>query len=96
METYEELLEQGFKHIPETARKSERFEIPKAEGMFQGNKTIITNFSSIVSELRRDAQHFLKFLLKELATPGNLENNRLILGRKVSSSMVNAKIKQYP
>ena len=95
MNSYEQLLEKALSSMPETVKKSERFEIPKAEGHFQGNKTIITNFSPLVSTLRCDSQHFLKFLLKELATPGTVDGPRLVLGRKVASSMVNAKIAKY-
>jgi len=34
-------------------------------------------------------------LLKELATPGVMDGPRLVLGRKVTASMINAKIHQY-
>lgn len=95
MQDYEKLLEQGIKELPENVQKTERFEIPKVKGFLEGNKTVITNFKEVVDTLRRDAQHFLKYLLKELATPGNVDGNRLILKRKVSSSMINQKVKQY-
>ena len=95
MDSYEQLLEKGMKSVPETAKKTERFELPKAEGHFEGNKTIIVNFSSIVSDLHRDAQHILKFLLKELATPGTINGQRLTLNRRVASKMVNTKIERY-
>ena len=95
MDTYEHMLEQGIKQLPETLVKTQRFEIPNAKGFIQGNKTVITNFKEIVDTFRRDIQHFLKYLLKELATPGAVEGQRLILGRKVSSLLINQKIKQY-
>ena len=34
-------------------------------------------------------------MLKELATPGNYDGTRLVLGRKVNSSFINQKIEQY-
>ena len=37
----------------------------------------------------------LKFLLKELATPGKIVGDRVILGTKVSASKINKKVKQY-
>ena len=38
----------------------------------------------------------LKYLLKEIAAPGELKNNgSAVVGRKVSSSECNSKIKQY-
>ena len=37
----------------------------------------------------------LKYILKELASPGNLEQNRATFGRKLSSDMINEKIKKF-
>ncbi len=95
MKSYEQLLEEAQKSLPENVIVTHRFEIPKAKGHIQGNKTIITNFNQILGDLRRDKDHFLKFLLKELATPGILDGPRLVLSRKVSASFINQKIKQY-
>ena len=95
MESYEQMLEEGIKSLPEVATTTERFEVPKAKGHIQGNKTVIINFNQIVEFFRRDKNHFLKFLLKELATPGNYDGTRLVLGRKVNSSFINQKIEQY-
>src|SRR3989338_2771155 len=92
---YEEMLDQGMKALPEKIVKTERFEIPKVKGHIQGNKTIITNFYQIVQAFRREEEHFLKYLLRELATPGKLEGTLLIIGRKISSTLINQKIKQY-
>ena len=95
MEEYEQLLDDGIKALPQVAATTERFEIPKAKGHIQGNKTVITNFNQIVDFFRRDRNHFLKFLLKELATPGTFDGARLVIGRKLSSSLINQKIEQY-
>lgn len=95
MTNYEVMLDEGLKKLPKVTAVSERFEIPKAGGRFEGNKTVITNFSQISDIIRGDVQHFLKFLQRELATPGYIDGPRLILKRKVSSSLVNAKIKAY-
>ncbi|HLD89335.1 MAG TPA: translation initiation factor IF-2 subunit beta [Candidatus Nanoarchaeia archaeon] len=97
METeYESLLEKAYTELPETtAAKSERFEIPHVRGHIQGNKTVISNFSQIVSTLGREPEHLLKFVLRELATPGELANGLLIIGTKVSASRINEKIDEY-
>jgi translation initiation factor 2 subunit 2 len=92
---YEKLLEKGMKDLPEISTKKERLEVPKVKGHIEGNKTIITNFTQIANVLRREPDHILKFLLKELATPGTLEENRLIFGRKISSIQINEKIEAY-
>lgn len=93
---YEELLTEALKKLPEnTGVKTARFEIPKVRGHIQGNRTVITNFNQIVSSFSCDPQHFLKYLLRELATPGKFDGKLLELGRKLNSVFINGKIKQY-
>ena len=95
MEDYEKLLESAYKDLKPVESKIDRFEIPKAEGHIEGNKTIITNFKQISSYMRREPEHFLKFLLRELATQGSVRGDHLILIRKISSKRVNEKIQEY-
>ena len=95
METYEELLNDAYKKIKAPEGNGERFEIPKIEGHFEGKKTILTNFLHIASHIRRNPEHFQKFLLKELAVSGQLEGDRLILNMKVPSAKINQKIEDY-
>lgn len=92
---YEKLLDSTYKKLPKVDKVIERFEIPKVLGHIQGNKTIITNFFKIADIFGRDPQHLLKYLLRELATPGVIEGQRLVLGRKISSKLINNKIEQY-
>lgn len=94
-EDYEGLLDEAYKQIKPVESKIERFEVPKAEGHIEGNKTIVTNFKQICEYLRRDCDHLLKFILKELATPGSMKGDRLVLTRKISGKAIDEKIKQY-
>jgi translation initiation factor 2 subunit 2 len=95
MEDYEKLLDSAYKEVKQVKSNGDRFEIPKIEGHFEGRKTILTNFLSIASHLRRTPEHFQKFLLKELAASGQKEGERLILNIKVPSVKINSKIEQY-
>ena len=97
MDEYEQLLEEAYKKIkkPEGSVSSERFEIPKATGHFEGKKTIVTNFLQIASHLRRKPEHFQKFLLKELAASGQLDGERLVLNIIVPSAKINQKVEEY-
>jgi len=95
METYENLLEEAYAKVRLIKTNGERFEIPKIEGHLEGTKTILTNISQIISYLRRSQEHFIKYLLKELATAGSFKNNRLILQRRISSIKINEKIADY-
>lgn len=93
---YKKILEDVRNNLPEVVFLKERFEIPKVLGHIQGNRTIISNFLQIASTLRRDVDHLLKYVLKELATPGEIKKSgALILGTKVSASRINEKIRQY-
>jgi translation initiation factor 2 subunit 2 len=95
MESYDSLLEDAYKNIKPVKTNIERFEIPKIEGHFEGSKTILTNVAQIASYVRRDINHFLKYLLRELATSGKIEGNRVILQTKIPSTKINEKIEQY-
>ena len=89
------MLAKAKKELPKNIESVERFEIPKAKGHFQGNKTVINNFAQIVDALQRPTQHLLKFLLKELATPAELTKSALILKSRIPSAKINEKINKY-
>lgn len=95
MEDYEKLLESAYKNVKTIETNGDRFEIPKVEGRFEGKKTLLTNFFQIASHIRRDPEHFQKFLLKSLATSGQKEGERLVLNNKIPSKKINAKIEEY-
>lgn len=95
MKNYEELLEEAYKKTKRIDSAGDRFEIPKIEGHFEGKKTILTNFLQIASHIRRKPEHFQKFILRELATSGNIEGDRLILNNKIPSAKINTKIEDY-
>jgi len=96
MEEYKKLLERVRKELPERVFQKERFELPKVRGHIQGNRTVISNFLQIANTLGRDPDHMLKFVLRELATPGEIKKSgSVIIGSKVPASRINDKIKQY-
>ena len=95
METYEQLINDAYEKIKPIEHNGERFEIPKIEGHLEGTKTILTNIPQITSYLRREPDHLVKYLLKELATSGTMRNNILILQRKINSQKINEKIQSY-
>jgi len=95
MEQYEKLLEEAYKKITKVNSSNGRFEIPRINGHFEGRKTILTNFFQIASYLRREPEHFQKFMLKELAASGQKEGDRFILNNTVPSSKINQKVEEY-
>ena len=95
MTDYEKLLNSAYSKVKQVDSNSERFEVPKISGHFEGKKTILTNFMQLASHLRRTPEHFLKFLLKELATSGQIESDRVVLNNRVPSAKINEKINAY-
>ncbi len=92
---YEKLLEEAYKEIKTAPASAERFEIPSVKGQVAGKNTIITNIQEIANYIRRPVEHLAKFLQKELAVAGKIDNSRLILNRKLNSGLVNDKIQLY-
>src|SRR3989344_4085920 len=95
MDGYEQLLKKAQEELPEQTQDGERFVIEKIKGHLEGNKTVLANLKQIAKSLHRDESHLLKYLLRELATPGKYEKDRAILGTKVAASIINKKIKTY-
>ena len=95
MKKYQELLKKARKELPETSLSSERFQIDKIKGHLEGKKTILVNLKKIAKDFSREPEHLLKYLLRELATPGKFVGERVIFGTKVPASLINKKIKKY-
>jgi len=92
---YKDLLEKGMKDVPKRSSSGGRFEIPKAVLQKAGRRTIITNIFEVASVLRREPNHLIKFLLKELATKGDLEGQRLFVLGVFTTDHINKKIELY-
>ncbi len=92
---YEKLLNSAYEKIKKPEHSGERFEVPKVKGHYEGKKTIITNFFGIADHIRRSPEHFQKFLLKELATSGQIDSDRLVLNQRVPSAKIKDKIDSY-
>ena len=95
MDDYEKLLQKAEQELPEKIVSSDRFVIEKVVGHIEGNKTVISNLKKIAKDISREPDHLLKYLLRELATPGKFEGERTIFGTKVSATALNKKIKKY-
>lgn len=95
MMEYEKMLERLYLSLPRQALERARFELPEADSIIQGNRTIVKNFSYIIKTLRREEKHFLKFITKELATAASIEEGRLVLNGKFAQPQIQALIKSY-
>ena len=92
---YEEMLDRAMEMKPEAVASDDRFEIPEADILMLGSKTMIRNFSEICKTIRRDPKHFMKYLSKELAAPAALDGSRLVINSKVLPALLKKKIESY-
>jgi len=95
MKTYKEMLKEARKKISKDITQAKRLEIPSPQTNIQGNRTFITNFTEITNSIRRDPKHLSKFLFRELAKPGHIDGNRLVLQGKVIKNLIESKINSY-
>ncbi|MDD3175123.1 MAG: translation initiation factor IF-2 subunit beta [Candidatus Nanoarchaeia archaeon] len=92
---YEEMLKLGREKLPEETTGGDRFTIPKVKGHLQGNKTVISNITQIVSILRRPIELVAKYIEKFLATKSVIEGNFIIFNTKLSSEKINERIQMF-
>lgn len=95
MESYEEMLARAKEILPDEAEETSRFTIPNVKGHIEGSKTIINNWVQIADVLRRKPEHMLKFVQKEMATPGEIIKQSVVFGTKLPASKINETIKEY-
>jgi translation initiation factor 2 subunit 2 len=92
---YEELLKRARSQIPEVTTKRERLELPTLRHSVIGMRTIIQNFREVADALNRDPQHLLKFLTREMATAGMLQESRAIFKGNFSRETIERLIQRY-
>ncbi len=93
--SYEWMLDRAYSMIPKERFERKRFEIPVAKVSIEGNKTVILNFKHIVDTINRDAKMVMRYLLRELATSGTFDGQRLILKGIFSPLKVNEKVREF-
>jgi translation initiation factor 2 subunit 2 len=92
---YLSLLDRAKNCLPETIESHERFSLPELDVLQEGKITVIRNFIDITNKLRREPLHVLQYLLRELGTPGNVEDRRAVLKAKLSVSQISDRIQEY-
>ncbi|MDY6765587.1 MAG: translation initiation factor IF-2 subunit beta [Halobacteria archaeon] len=72
---YESQLDRAMENLPDIAGSEDRFEVPSPSVRTEGKSTILENFQELLDVLNRDEDHVMKFLLRELGTAGQVEEN---------------------
>lgn len=95
VESYEALLNKAYEEVTEPSEDGERWSYPEPRSIVEGKTTILENFSDIVSALRRDQDHLMKYLLSELGTAGKIDGSRAIFNGKFEDSLFSPMIRGY-
>ena len=92
---YQELLDEGYKNIPDNVKKLSRFEIPKVQIRIEAKNTYITNFNKIINTLNRERKHFIVEFLKKIGTMGEMRGQHLFLKGVYKEQVLNRIIELY-
>jgi len=93
---YETMLERARKNLPtETQVSEERWSLPEVDVMYEGKTTVVKNFEEIVEAVRREHEHIVAHVLRELGSAGSQDGRRLILKSVISKEKLDEKFHDY-
>ncbi|MCI4347041.1 MAG: translation initiation factor IF-2 subunit beta [Thermoplasmata archaeon] len=92
---YSALLTRAHAKLPPVRVATERFQVPEADIMTDGKNTVIRNFQEIATVLRREPEHVIGHLARELGCPGVLDLPRGVLKSRVGKDAINQRIREY-
>ncbi|MCH4815274.1 MAG: translation initiation factor IF-2 subunit beta [Saccharolobus sp.] len=93
---YVEILDRLYSKLPEKGRKEGTQALPNLIIFNIGNTTMIRNFAEYCDRIRREDKICMKYLLKELAAPGNVDDKgELIIQGKFSSQVINTLMERF-
>ncbi len=95
---YEYLLKRLYERLPARVQaRASRFEVPRPVVERVGSKTVIRNFRQIADVMRREPRILMRYLLKELGTSGNYDEDTgmLVINAKVSTATLMNLIQRF-
>ncbi|HXW66810.1 MAG TPA: translation initiation factor IF-2 subunit beta [Thermoplasmata archaeon] len=95
MESYQSLLERARAKLPPVQIGSDRFQVPEPDVMTDGKNTVVRNFQEIAGVLRREPDHVIQYLAKELGCPGVLDLPRGVLKSRLTKDQIALRIREY-
>ena len=93
--SYKKLLDRAKAVLPKEALKSERFELPRPHFTVVGNRTILYNFKDICDKMNRGQQQLMRFLSREMATAGSVDEARAIFQGKFNEGTIRSLLERY-
>ncbi|MBQ3621137.1 MAG: translation initiation factor IF-2 subunit beta [Methanosarcinaceae archaeon] len=92
---YEKLLNRAIAELPDEETSDDRFIVPESRLFSEGKATVLENFSNITDTLRRDPDHVMKYLPRELGTAGKIEGGRAVFQGRFTRDQMDSHIKSY-
>jgi len=92
---YKAMLNRAYKNLPDIVTEVDRFQIPRAIVNRQGRRSVIQNFREIAERLQRPPEHILKFLLRETATRGNFDGDKVVFQGRFNADSIRNLIEIY-
>src|SRR5690349_1299037 len=95
MTEYAALLKRAREKLPQVQVSTDRFQVPEPDVMVDGKNTVIRNFQDITTVLRREPEHVIGYLARELGCPGVLDLPRAYLKSKIPKESIAQRFKEY-
>jgi len=92
---YEDLLDRLYSRLP-TKGPAQPIELPQLDVVHVGLHTHIKNFKEVCDRIRREPRIVMRYLLKELAAKGSLDDsNNLTIFSRISSQTLNTLFNRF-
>ncbi|MCI4345209.1 MAG: translation initiation factor IF-2 subunit beta [Thermoplasmata archaeon] len=95
MEGYSALLKRAREKLPVVQVSTDRFQVPEPDVMVDGRNTVIRNLQEIATVLRREPEHLIGYLARELGCPGVLDLPRGVLKSKLPKDAIAQRVREY-
>lgn len=93
---YLRMLDEVYKQVPRIGGTGEWFAIPPLKIEYEGDKSILANFKEICELFRREPNHVMKFLVRNLGTAGYInEDTKLVLQGRFGDEQIMSLLNRY-
>lgn len=92
---YQILLKAAMEKMPKREGSGKRFKVPQVVVESQGSRTVIKNMSEVASALRREPDQVGRYIAKEVAAPGSVQNGTFVLQAKANRELLQKKLEDY-
>jgi len=95
MKSYEEMLEEALKKLPEVVISSDRYALPEIEVRYEKNKTYILNIKEILFKIKRDEKDFKGDFSRIIGIPVKFEKNYMVINGVINKEVLKKKLEEY-